>query len=672
MSENGPDKHFAGYIGRLSGKDGSLDGDLLGGMLLDSWECKTQTWTPGLENVFQGRNGYALLKYLPAVFGYVVTDHETSKRFLRDWRSTIGDLFANKFYGRMAEHAKRNGLSIQYETAAGDIFPADIMEYYKHADVPMCEFWQPMTDDFVGSLNYKPIKPTASAARMYGKPRVSAEAFTSFSLTWDEHWEMLKNTFNVNAVEGVTHCIFHTYTHNPRTDFLPPGTAFGSGIGTPFLRSQTWWNQMPELTDYLARCCFLLERGKPVSDILWYLGDEIDHKPVQEFALDGYKYDYCNPDGLLNRLTVRDGKWTTPEGIQYNVLWVPTNKRMLPETLEKLLESVRSGATIVGNPPNGLATLVGGDASQKRFDSAVNELWGDIPQAGRRNVGKGKVIFDTNICDVLKQLDIAPDILFKAEGEQPLWVHRRADGADWYFLCAPKNAGFQGSVYFRSHAKTAERWDPVSGKIETISLADDSIPRLDLELPKAGSCFIVFRQGNESAQKNAEKFAPLNEDNLDHPWTLTFPEGWGTPKSLEINRLRPWKTLDLSAEGKAFSGTVTYATTIDLKKIDKDCRYRLDLGKVEFIAEIAINDRKVGTLWATPYEIDVTGHLKEGANTLTVAVTSTWFNRLVYDAGQPIPERKTWTIADPPKESPLRESGLLGPVRLLTDRKEID
>jgi len=38
---------------------------------------------------------------------------------------------------------------------------------------------------------------------------------------------------------------------------------------------------------------------------------------------------------------------------------------------------------------------------------------------------------------------------------------------------------------------------------------------------------------------------------------------------------------------------------------------------------------------------------------------------LAYDAAQPEGLRKTWTIAGPGAESPLRNSGLLGPVRLL-------
>jgi hypothetical protein len=252
LSEKGPDAHFAGYIGRLSGKTGPLANGLLNNMLLDSWECKTQTWTDEMEAEFHRISGYELRNWLPAVFGYVINDHETSARFLRDWRGAIGNLFADKFYGRMAKLAKDNGLTIAYETAAGDIFPADILEFYKYADVPMCEFWHPFSEGYVGSLNFKPIKPTASAARLYGKPRIAAEAFTSFNLTWDEHWDMLKEVANVNCIEGVTHFVFHTYTHNPHTGFLPPGTSFGSAIGTPFLRGQTWWKHMPEFTTYLS------------------------------------------------------------------------------------------------------------------------------------------------------------------------------------------------------------------------------------------------------------------------------------------------------------------------------------------------------------------------------------------------------------------------------------
>ncbi|RYG01465.1 MAG: hypothetical protein EOO02_12720, partial [Chitinophagaceae bacterium] len=360
LSKSGAKAHFAGYIGRLSDESGPLAKGLLNGMLIDSWECHTQSWTQEMEEEFKRVSKYSLRKWLPALFGYVIKDHETTSRFLTDWRNTLNDLVSNNYYGEMSSLAKKNGLSVAYETAAGDVLPGDILEYFKHADVPMCEFWQPLSSGFVGSLNFKPIKPTASAARMYGKPRVAAEAFTSMQLSWDEHLETLKEVANINSVEGVSHYVFHTYTHNPQTPFVAPGSSFGAGIGTPFIRGQTWWQYMPDFTAYLSRCTYLLERGKPVSDVLWYLGDEINHKPDQHAPFPaGYKYDYCNPDVLLNRLKVENGMLVTPEGIQYRVLWLPDAPYMRAETLEKINALVRDGATIVGEKPIGLSTLSG-------------------------------------------------------------------------------------------------------------------------------------------------------------------------------------------------------------------------------------------------------------------------------------------------------------------------
>ncbi len=665
LSVSGPDAHFAGYIGRLSGKNGPLGGGLLNGMLLDSWECKTQTWTNGMEDEFLRITDYPLQKWLPAVFGYVVNDTETTKRFLRDWRSVIGDLFSDHFFGRMAEHAKKNGLFITYETAGGDVFPVDILEYYEHADVPMCEFWQPFSDGFVGSLNFKPIKPTVSAARMYGKPRIAAEAFTSFELTWDEHLDMLKEVANVNSIEGVTHLVFHTYTHNPQTPFLLPGTSLGSSIGTPFLRGQTWWKHMSEFNAYLSRCSYLLERGKPVSDVLWYLGDEINHKPDQTYPFpEGFKYDYCNPDVLLNRLSVQDGKIVTPEGIRYQVLWMPDALRMLPQTLEKLYALINDGATVIGDAPEGLATLTGGKNVRERFDAAVMNIWGEKSSNGIRKIGYGKILSGMTIDAALQALNLKPDV----KGGDALWVHRQTDGADWYFVCAPKGSCFKGTLDFRVNGE-AELWDPVTGAVSKIkSDPNGSYTSVMLDLPEGGSCFLVFRPkvGVQSADAIGVDREYVTDPLLlpDKPWVLSFPEGWGVSEPLEITNLQAWKDLDVSEEIKAFSGTVAYKTTFDADEIRPDATYLLDLGHVEMVAVVSLNGKRLRTLWAAPYSLDVTDAIKEGENTLIVEVTSTWFNRLVYDARQPDGERKTWTINGPPKDAEYRDSGLLGPVGL--------
>jgi hypothetical protein len=81
-------------------------------------------------------------------------------------------------------------------------------------------------------------------------------------------------------------------------------------------------------------------------------------------------------------------------------------------------------------------------------------------------------------------------------------------------------------------------------------------------------------------------------------------------------------------------------------------------------ASVILNGKEVARLWAAPYSVNLKDFIKQGLNTLEVKVTSTWYNRLVFDAGQPEERRKTWTVAGPDKNSSLRASGLIGPVQL--------
>jgi beta-galactosidase/beta-glucuronidase len=148
------------------------------------------------------------------------------------------------------------------------------------------------------------------------------------------------------------------------------------------------------------------------------------------------------------------------------------------------------------------------------------------------------------------------------------------------------------------------------------------------------------------------------------PWTLSFPPGWGAPDSLQLPVLKTWKDLDLSPEGKAFSGTATYTTTFNVSDATTGKEYILDLGNVDMVAAVTLNGEQVGSILAPPYRIQLKNLVKQGQNTISVQVTSTWFNRLVFDAGQPEEKRKTWTIDGPDKTASLRVSGLMGPVMI--------
>lgn len=132
----------------------------------------------------------------------------------------------------------------------------------------------------------------------------------------------------------------------------------------------------------------------------------------------------------------------------------------------------------------------------------------------------------------------------------------------------------------------------------------------------------------------------------------------------------------------------------------------LDLGAVEVIAEVIINGVNKGILWSRPFALDVTDVLKIGKNTLEIKVTNLWTNRLIGDEQLPVEndyvpgggvngiaalsrgaikklpdwyknnENKpqggritftTWKHYR--KDSPLVESGLIGPVQLIPAKK---
>ncbi|MGB6220320.1 glycosyl hydrolase [Haloferula sp.] len=733
LSAAGAEQHFAGYIGRISAEGGPADKGRLQGMLIDSWECYTQTWTPKMEKKFSERRAYPLRDWLPALAGYVVGDARATERFLRDWRATISDLLVDNYFGRLAELARERGMKLSFETAIGDVSPGDILRYQSKADIPMCEIWKP-NDPHMGGYETKPIHPTVSAGHIYGKPRIAAEAFTDITHDWSDHPFSYKHMADRNFALGINHFVFHTYTHNPLDKV--PGTSFGGRIGSPFIRGQTWWKHMPLFTDYLARCQHLLQQGQPVADVLWYLGDDLDHRPIQNAPFpDGYDFDYLNQDVLLNRLEVVDGKLRTPEGTTWSAIWLPEEqcRRLSPVTLERLRKLINEGATVIGSAPLENPSLVGGDAADTRFTALVEELWGG-ENKGDRRIGKGRLLWGDDLGTALTTLGIEPDV----KGLRKLaWNHRRTDDSEIYFITADRATPLDATLDFRATGRP-EFWDPLTNTTAPVSVfqTENGRTRIPVQLPAAGSIFVIFRSGeaqpaftritldgttlidaNETSRSDKAapyphlglqgnmpvqpkiapaplKFEFLEQGTrlatyqngiyqlsrpdqstieivsravktlpIDTPWTLTFPKDWMKPHQHQLSKLMPWSSLK-EPSARAFSGTASYRTEIEIPTLQNGQRAILDLGQVENIAEIFINGERAATLWSPPFRSDITELLQPGKNQVEIKVTNTWHNRLAYDASLPAKKRRTWTLAGPSAKSPLIEAGLIGPVHI--------
>jgi len=178
---------------------------------------------------------------------------------------------------------------------------------------------------------------------------------------------------------------------------------------------------------------------------------------------------------------------------------------------------------------------------------------------------------------------------------------------------------------------------------------------------------------------------------LSGPWDVTFPPHLGAPASVRLPKLMSW-TDDTNPGVKYFSGTAEYAKDFDVPAdvLGGDHAVELDLGRVLVICRVSVNGQDLGVLWKPPFKVDITSLVRPGTNSLRVQVTNLWPNRLIGDEQipdgrdwsgggslrswsqaakdghpKPVDGRITWTTWQHySKDSPLLESGLLGPVQV--------
>ena len=85
-----------------------------------------------------------------------------------------------------------------------------------------------------------------------------------------------------------------------------------------------------------------------------------------------------------------------------------------------------------------------------------------------------------------------------------------------------------------------------------------------------------------------------------------------------------------SEEGiRNYSGVAVYRKTFELPAASQSLE--LDLGDVQSIARVRVNGHEVGTLWKSPYRIDIAAAVRPGKNSLEIEVVNTWLNRLLGD-----------------------------------------
>jgi hypothetical protein len=647
------------YRAQLGSKGKGIDD-----LLTDSIESGDANWTPRMIEQFRSLRGYDPVPWLPALTGAVIGSRARSDAFLYDYRRTLADLIASQHYATIATIAHAKGLKL-YGEALEDGRPqlGDDMAMRAHTDVPMAAMWAFGRDGEPRPTLMGDILGAASVAHVYGQNLVAAESFTAAFAPWAFAPSDLRRVADLEFALGVNRPVIHTSVHSPTED-KEPGLSLAI-FGQYFNRHETWSEMARPWIDYLARSSLLLQQGRHVADIAYFYGEEAPltalyaQAPIADTPADR-GFDFVNADILADELAVRDGELIAKTGARYRLLYLGgSSQRMTVATLRRVAALADAGATIVGDAP----VSSPGIDDPAEFRALVARLWSGAPETA---VGKGRVIAGHDPASPFARIGLSPDFSYRGQAGTVMFQHRAVADGDIYFLNNRSKQSVAIDGRFRVTGKIPEIWHADNGSSERVSFrADGGGTIVPLTIAPETSLFVVFRQGTATRSSSVAMPRLRTIAEVAGPWNVTFQPGRGAPASIALQSLAP---LDRQSEPgvRYFSGIATYTAHLTLPHVNGKGHMMLDLGKVGDVAEVRVNGELVGTAWKAPYRVDLGKAARPGDNLLEVRVANLWVNRLIGDA-QPGATKTTYTVLPSYRaDAPLRTSGLIGPVTILS------
>jgi hypothetical protein len=665
--------HFDAYVGNLLKRIPAAERTSWKHVVADSYETGPQNWTDGFAADFQKRYGYDPLPFLPVMTGRIVGSVDQSDRFLWDLRRLVADRVAKDYVGGLRDLCHEQGMKMWLENYGHWGFPSEFLLYGGDCDEIGGEFWANgnfLDERDTGYLGRYELRDASSAANIYDKPVTWAEAFTGGPAFINSPKD-LKARGDWAFCQGINQFVFHVYIHQPTNKKIP---GINAGFGTEFNRNNTWFEQSKAWIDYLRRCTVLLQTGKHVADVAYFISEDAPKMvgPQQPPLPSGFDFDFINADVIENRLTVKNGLLVLPDGMGYRLLVLPKSATMRPELLKKIRELVKAGATVVGAPPSRSPSLEDFPKCDTGVQTLAREIWGnaDPKQSGEHQLGKGRVIWGKSLTDIFAENKTSPDIEFRetAADARLLFTHRHSADADIYFVSNQKDRAEQAKCAFRVVGKQPELWNAVTGERRALPqwIETNGQTIVPLIFAPSQSWFVVFREPGRPVASGAQNFSEASPVvALTNSWQVSFDPKWGGPEHVEFAQLTDWTTN--ADEGiKFYSGTAVYRTTFDLSAFALSAakeKIFLDLGKVCDVATVRLNGKELGTLWTPPWSVDISAAAKVGSNSLEITIVNPWNNRLVGDANLPAERRLTSLTAQTIKpNTPLQSAGLLGPV----------
>ena len=676
MSREAARLQFASYAGRIIDTLSRIGCKPLG-VTMDSHEAGPQNWTPDFPRIFRERNGYDLLPWLPAMRGAVVGSPEQTERFLRNLRRTIADAVTENYYGELDRLCRAAGVQFTAQaTGNGLSLGADNITAKRAVMKPQGEFW---ARDVHGSYD---IVDCASAAHLYGKPIASAEAFTDAK--YSDSPAVLKQLADFAYSRNINEFVVCASAYQPALDAVPGNVAVGRQYCLN--RNNPFWAQSGPFWDYQARCAGMLRQGEPVVDILVYIGND---PPVKTLAHllpvipEGYNFDTTAWDALEGASVIQEGSLKgfpvaglTPadtfpsagaapavelrlrSGMRYRMLLIQRNVVLSPEQRARI-ESWRAAGLPVEEAaelPDIHTPVSVPFAPDLAFHSAGK--LDDCVRFGHRRLPDADVYFIYNHSREAFSQEVSVRTPYRR-----LYRLDPLDGS-----VAPVFSGRSDSRVPEAEKSPLREKLPSGGTAPTVGLPDSKaaasaggastvgsghLQSFSLELAPDESAFLVATDEDllpASGVQNHPLSHPATGKTsrrganrpLLHParvlrgtWQVQFDPKMGGPDGpVTFRRLKDWaKSTDPRI--RYYSGTAVYTQSFRWRPPRKGRageRQYLQLDGLNWMARVSVNGREAGTVWCSPWGLDITDYLCPGRNELRLEVVNSLYNRMIGDA----------------------------------------
>mgnify|MGYP004498746651 CR=1 FL=1 len=578
----------------------------------DSLEAYGSSWTGDLPAEFRRRRGYDLTDHLPALF--LDTPDSAAVRF--DWARTLSELVDERYLKVIDDWAKARGTRFRAQVYG---FPPPTLSSNALVALPEGE-----GADWRG---FNSTRWATSGAHLYGKPVVSSEVWTWLrSPSWAATPLDMKVEADRHFLQGITQLVGHGWPYTPQ-GVEEPGWAFYAAAALN--DHNPWYPVMPDVTRYLQRVSHMLRQGEPANGVAIYLPiedafagmrpqrasvneamhDRVPNALVEQVMDAGHGFDFIDA-GAVNA-----GK------LKHRVLVLPPMQRIDPDAYAAIAEWVKKGGKVVA--VGGLPTTAGGlkdDKARAQVARLSRELdrrkW--VRQVDQAQVGNAI-------------LAAAPADMTLASPDPAIgFIRRKVEGGDLYFLANTGNTAVKTRARFAGDRGNGRWWDPVTGRQWGAGSGD-----IALELAPYESRLLTF-VGQAAPAHVAATAIPRS---LDARWTMRIG-GKVTP----VEAFASWADLPAT---RYFSGTAIYSVAVDLDPLAPGRCLALDFGETTPVATtranrpvgaieapirdaaiVRVNGERVGSVWATPYRVDLTAALKPGSNRIDVEVSNTNMNML--------------------------------------------